>query len=146
MDSRERAKIGDRQLGFIFHSFNLIADLTVCQSAELPLTNRGMRVAERSEHVHRALKRVGTGHRIKHYPSQLSGGPQQSVALARALAGDPEILLANDPTGNLDSKNRDAMMNLLIENPVNGLASAMFGGSHRMLNHLFAVQRSCMPV
>ena len=109
----ERARIRNREIGFIFQAFNLIGDLTVYENVELPLTYRGMAGAERKQRVHDALERVGMGHRVKHYPSQLSGGQQQRVAVARALAGDPAILLADEPTGNLDSTNGEAVMELL---------------------------------
>ncbi len=111
----ERAKIRNREVGFIFQSFNLIGDLTVYENVELPLTYRGMSAAERKERVTEALERVGMAHRAKHLPSQLSGGQQQRVAVARAVAGDPAILLADEPTGNLDSKNGEAVMELLRE-------------------------------
>src|ERR671938_1802719 len=111
----ERARIRNREIGFIFQAFNLIGDLTVYENVELPLTYRGMGSAERKKRVHEALERVGMSHRVKHYPSQLSGGQQQRVAVARALAGDPSILLADEPTGNLDSANSEAVMNLLKE-------------------------------
>jgi putative ABC transport system ATP-binding protein len=111
----ERARIRNREIGFIFQAFNLIGDLTVYENVELPLTYRGMPSAERKKRVHEALERVGMSHRVKHYPSQLSGGQQQRVAVARALAGDPSILLADEPTGNLDSANGEAVMDLLRE-------------------------------
>src|SRR5438034_11670372 len=111
----ERARIRNREIGFIFQSFNLIGDLTVYENVELPLTYRGMPGAERKKRVHEALERVGMSHRVKQYPSQLSGGQQQRVAVARALAGDPSILLADEPTGNLDSANGEAVMDLLRE-------------------------------
>ncbi len=112
----ERARIRNREIGFIFQAFNLIGDLTVYENVELPLTYRGMPgAAERKKRVHEALERVGMSHRVKHYPSQLSGGQQQRVAVARALAGDPSILLADEPTGNLDSANGEAVMDLLRE-------------------------------
>lgn len=111
----ERARIRNREIGFIFQAFNLIGDLTVYENVELPLTYRGMGGAERKKRVHEALERVGMSHRVKHYPSQLSGGQQQRVAVARALAGDPSILLADEPTGNLDSANGEAVMDLLRE-------------------------------
>src|ERR1700683_283650 len=111
----ERARIRNREIGFIFQAFNLIGDLTVYENVELPLTYRGMPSSERKKRVHDALERVGMSHRIKHYPSQLSGGQQQRVAVARALAGDPSILLADEPTGNLDSANGEAVMELLAE-------------------------------
>ena len=111
----ERARIRNREIGFVFQAFNLIGDLTVYENVELPLTYRGMPSAERKKRVHDALERVGMSHRIKHYPSQLSGGQQQRVAVARALGGDPSILLADEPTGNLDSTNGEAVMELLRE-------------------------------
>src|SRR5213596_2708874 len=109
----ERARIRNREIGFIFQAFNLIGDLTVYENVELPLTYRGMPGAERKRRVQEALERVGMSHRMKHYPSQLSGGQQQRVAVARALSGDPLILLADEPTGNLDSANGEAVMSLL---------------------------------
>src|SRR5919199_6067296 len=111
----ERARIRNREIGFIFQAFNLIGDLTVYENVELPLTYRGMPSSERKRRVHDALERVGMSHRVKHYPAQLSGGQQQRVAVARALAGDPSILLADEPTGNLDSANGEAVMTLLKE-------------------------------
>src|ERR1700691_2796395 len=111
----ERASIRNREIGFIFQAFNLIGDLTVYENVELPLTYRGMPSTERKKRVHEALERVGMGHRVKHYPSQLSGGQQQRVAVARALGGDPSILLADEPTGNLDSANGEQVMDLLRE-------------------------------
>ncbi len=111
----ERARIRNREIGFIFQAFNLIGDLTVYENVELPLTYRGMPGSERKKRVQEALERVGMSHRVKHYPSQLSGGQQQRVAVARALAGDPSILLADEPTGNLDSANGEAVMDLLRE-------------------------------
>ena len=111
----ERARIRNREIGFIFQAFNLIGDLTVYENVELPLTYRGMAGDERKRKVHAALERVGMSHRMKHFPSQLSGGQQQRVAVARALAGDPSILLADEPTGNLDSANGEQVMDLLRE-------------------------------
>jgi putative ABC transport system ATP-binding protein len=109
----ERARIRNREIGFIFQSFNLIADLTVFENVELPLTYRGMSPAERKQRVAQALDDVGMGHRTKHLPSQLSGGQQQRVAVARAIAGEPSLLLADEPTGNLDSKSGESVMDLL---------------------------------
>ncbi len=111
----QRAVIRNREIGFIFQSFNLIGDLTVYENVELPLTYRGMSGAERQQRVKQGLERVGMSHRMNHYPSQLSGGQQQRVAVARALAGNPSILLADEPTGNLDSRNAKAVMELLQE-------------------------------
>jgi putative ABC transport system ATP-binding protein len=113
LSASQRARIRNREVGFIFQSFNLIGDLTVFENVELPLTYRGMPRAERQQRVQEALEKVGMAHRTKHYPSQLSGGQQQRVAVARALAGKPSILLADEPTGNLDSKNGEAVMELL---------------------------------
>jgi putative ABC transport system ATP-binding protein len=113
LNFNERARIRNREVGFIFQSFNLIGDLTIQENVELPLTYRGMMASERKRRVADALQKVGMEHRTKHYPSQLSGGEQQRVAVARALAGEPAILLADEPTGNLDSKNGEAVMQLL---------------------------------
>ncbi len=109
----DRARVRNRQIGFIFQAFNLVGDLTVYENVELPLNYRGMPASERQQRVTNALEQVGTAHRMKHYPSQLSGGQQQRVAVARAVAGDPAILLADEPTGNLDSQNGEAVMELL---------------------------------
>jgi putative ABC transport system ATP-binding protein len=111
----ERARIRNQEIGFIFQAFNLIGDLTVYENVELPLTYRGMPAKERKERVQEALERVGMSHRMKHYPSQLSGGQQQRVAVARAVVGKPSILLADEPTGNLDSRNSEQVMELLEE-------------------------------
>ena len=112
----ERARIRNREIGFIFQSFNLIGDLTVLENVELPLTYRSdMSAAERRRRAFESLERVGMGHRQRHFPNQLSGGQQQRVAVARALAGSPSILLADEPTGNLDSKNGEAVMELLAD-------------------------------
>src|SRR5450432_3830100 len=112
----ERSRIRNQEIGFIFQSFNLIGDLTVYENVELPLTYRQrMPAADRKKRVMEALERVGMAHRVRHYPSQLSGGQQQRVAVARALGGHPSILLADEPTGNLDSRNGEAVMELLSE-------------------------------
>ena len=113
LDFAERARIRNREVGFIFQSFNLIGDLTVQENVELPLTYRGLSGTERKQRVEESLEKVGMTHRMGHYPSQLSGGQQQRVAVARALAGKPSILLADEPTGNLDSRNGEAVMELL---------------------------------
>src|SRR6516162_4048462 len=113
LDFSDRARIRNQEIGFIFQSFNLIGDLTVYENVELPLTYRSMASAERKKRVQEVLERVGMAHRMKHYPSQLSGGQQQRVAVARALVGQPSILLADEPTGNLDSKNSEAVVDLL---------------------------------
>jgi putative ABC transport system ATP-binding protein len=109
----ERARVRNREIGFIFQAFNLIGDLNVYENVELPLTYRGIPSAERKTRVQSALEKVEMSHRMKHYPSQLSGGQQQRVAVARALAGSPSILLADEPTGNLDSKNGEGVIELL---------------------------------
>jgi len=111
----ERARTRNREIGFIFQSFNLIGDLTVFENVELPLTYRGMKSSERKTRCHAALERVGMAHRAKHLPSQLSGGQQQRVAVARAVVGEPLILLADEPTSNLDSKNGEMVMDLMRE-------------------------------
>src|SRR5437868_1696383 len=115
LDISQRSRIRNREIGFIFQSFNLIGDLNVYENVELPLTYRGMPSAERKQRVHNALERVGMNHRTKHYPAQLSGGQQQRVAVARAVVGSPSILLADEPTGNRDSTNSEAVMDLLKE-------------------------------
>jgi putative ABC transport system ATP-binding protein len=112
---RERAHIRNREIGFVFQAFNLIGDMTICENVELPLTYRGMAAGERKRRARQALERVGMAHRMNHYPAQLSGGQQQRVAVARAVAGDPPMLLADEPTGNLDSENGEAVMSLLHE-------------------------------
>ena len=122
-------------VGLIFQSFNLIGDLTVYENVELPLTYRGMRSAERKQRVTAALERVGMAHRAKHLPSQLSGGQQQRVAVARAVAGDPLILLADEPTGNLDSKNGEAVMELLSELHKEGATICMVTHDERYALH-----------
>ncbi|HVW85308.1 MAG TPA: ABC transporter ATP-binding protein [Bryobacteraceae bacterium] len=122
---QERARIRNREIGFIFQAFNLIGDLNVYENVELPLTYRGMPSSERKKAVMEALEKVGMSHRVKHYPSQLSGGQQQRVAVARALAGSPSVLLADEPTGNLDSVNGEAVMGLLKELHRNGATICM---------------------
>ena len=131
----ERARIRNREVGFIFQSFNLIGDLTVYENVELPLTYRGMSSSERKTRVQNALERVGMSHRMKHYPSQLSGGQQQRVAVARAVAGDPVILLADEPTGNLDSTNGEAVMELLRELHRGGATICMVTHDPRYARH-----------
>ncbi len=122
---QERARIRNREIGFIFQAFNLIGDLNVYENVELPLTYRGMPSSERKKAVMDALEKVGMSHRVKHYPSQLSGGQQQRVAVARALAGSPSVLLADEPTGNLDSVNGEAVMGLLKDLHSNGATIVM---------------------
>ena len=135
LNHSQRARIRNREVGFIFQSFNLIGDLTVFENVELPLTYRGMNAAERKQRVTQALERVGMAHRMKHYPSQLSGGQQQRVAVARALGGKPAILLADEPTGNLDSKNGEAVMELLRELHREGATICMVTHDPRFARH-----------
>ena len=135
LSMRDRALIRNRRIGFIFQSFNLIGDLSVYENVELPLTYRGMRAAERKERVNEALEKVGMAHRTKHLPSQLSGGQQQRVAVARALVGRPLILLADEPTGNLDSKNGEAVMTLLADLHREGSTICMVTHDERYARH-----------
>jgi putative ABC transport system ATP-binding protein len=131
----DRSRIRNREIGFIFQSFNLIGDLNVYENVELPLTYRGMSAPERKGRVQHALERVGMNHRTKHYPSQLSGGQQQRVAVARALAGTPSILLADEPTGNLDSRNAEAVMDLLRDLHREGATICMVTHDPRFARH-----------
>ena len=131
----ERARIRNREVGFIFQSFNLIGDLTVYENVELPLTYRGLKSSDRRERVNSALERVGMAHRAKHLPSQLSGGQQQRVAVARAVAGEPSILLADEPTGNLDSTNGESVMELLRELHKQGSTICMVTHDPRYARH-----------
>src|SRR5438128_3982066 len=131
----ERARIRNRRIGFIFQAFNLIGDLTVAENVELPLTYRGMSGSERTKRVQQALEKVGMSHRAKHYPVQLSGGQQQRVAVARAVVGDPAILLADEPTGNLDSTNGGAVMELLRDLHRNGATICMVTHDPRYAQH-----------
>ena len=135
LSASERAQVRNRQIGFIFQSFNLIGDLTVAENVELPLIYRGMPAAERKPKVKTALEKVAMAHRINHYPSQLSGGQQQRVAVARALVGDPAILLADEPTGNLDSQNGESVMNLLRELHQGGATLCMVTHDDRFARH-----------
>ena len=135
LDVSQRATIRNREIGFIFQSFNLIGDLTVYENVELPLTYRGMSSSERKQRVMQSLERVGMTHRVKHYPSQLSGGQQQRVAVARALGGSPSILLADEPTGNLDSRNAEAVMELLRELHREGATICMVTHDPRFARH-----------
>lgn len=131
----DRARIRNREVGFVFQAFNLIGDLTVYENVELPLTYRGTPSAERKTKVQNALERVGMAHRMKHYPAQLSGGQQQRVAVARAVVGDPSILLADEPTGNLDSANGEAVMGLLKELHDSGATICMVTHDPRYARH-----------
>jgi len=135
LDAAERARVRNRQIGFIFQAFNLIGDLTVYENVELPLTYRGLSSNDRKERVQAALEKVGMSHRVKHYPAQLSGGQQQRVAVARALAGSPSILLADEPTGNLDSKNGEAVMHLLADLHREGSTICMVTHDPRFAKH-----------
>ena len=131
----ERSRIRNREIGFIFQAFNLIGDLTVYENVELPLTYRGTPAAERKKRVQESLERVGMAHRMKHYPSQLSGGQQQRVAVARALVGSPSIMLADEPTGNLDSRNGEAVMELLRDLHRQGATICMVTHDPRYARH-----------
>jgi len=131
----QRARIRNLQVGFIFQSFNLVDDLTVYENVELPLTYRTGGVTDRRKKVREALERVGMSHRMKHYPAQLSGGQQQRVAVARAIVGDPAIVLADEPTGNLDSKNGEAVMNLMRELNRDGATICMVTHDPRYAKH-----------
>jgi putative ABC transport system ATP-binding protein len=135
LNMADRARIRNREIGFIFQSFNLIGDLSVFENVELPLTYRGMKPAERKTRVTEALEKVGMAHRAKHLPSQLSGGQQQRVAVARALVGHPLILLADEPTGNLDSRNGEAVMDLLRELHQQGATICMVTHDPRFTRH-----------
>jgi putative ABC transport system ATP-binding protein len=152
---QERARIRNREIGFIFQAFNLIGDLSVYENVELPLTYRGMPNSERKRAVMEALDKVGMTHRVKHYPSQLSGGQQQRVAVARALAGSPAVLLADEPTGNLDSTNGEAVMTLMKDLHRGGATICMVTHDPRYATlaqrsiHLFdgkiVEERTCEP-
>jgi putative ABC transport system ATP-binding protein len=135
LDFAQRARIRNREIGFIFQSFNLIGDLTVFENVELPLSYRGLASQERRTAALAALDKVGMSHRLNHYPSQLSGGQQQRVAVARALVGNPSILLADEPTGNLDSKNGDAVMDLLRDLHRDGATICMVTHDPRFARH-----------
>jgi putative ABC transport system ATP-binding protein len=135
LSASQRAHIRNREIGFIFQAFNLIGDLTVKENVELPLTYRGMPAAERNKRVTDALERVGMGHRVGHYPAQLSGGQQQRVAVARAIAGTPSVLLADEPTGNLDSTNGEQVMGLLQELHREGATIVMVTHDPRYAEH-----------
>jgi putative ABC transport system ATP-binding protein len=135
LSASDRARVRNRQIGFIFQAFNLIGDLTVYENVELPLTYRGMPSDDRRKRVQSALERVGMSHRMKHFPAQLSGGQQQRVAVARAVAGDPAILLADEPTGNLDSTNGEAVMELLRELHQGGATICMVTHDARYARH-----------
>ena len=135
LSAADRARVRNRQIGFIFQAFNLIGDLTVYENVELPLTYRGMSAADRKQRVQQALEKVGMSHRMKHYPAQLSGGQQQRVAVARAVAGDPAILLADEPTGNLDSSNGESVMELLQELHKGGATICMVTHDPRYARH-----------
>ena len=135
LNMAERARIRNREIGFIFQSFNLIGDLTVFENVELPLTYRGMKSAERKTRANEALEKVGMAHRSRHLPSQLSGGQQLRVAVARALVGSPLIMLADEPTGNLDSRNGEAVMDLLRELHRQGSTICMVTHDPRFTRH-----------
>lgn len=135
----QRAQIRNREVGFIFQSFNLIGDMSVHENVELPLTYRGLDANERKKRVSDALEKVGMAHRAKHLPSQLSGGQQQRVAVARAIAGHPSILLADEPTGNLDTSNGETVMELLSELHRGGSTICMVTHDQRYAHHALRV-------
>jgi putative ABC transport system ATP-binding protein len=135
LPAKDRARVRNREIGFIFQSFNLIGDLTVFENVELPLTYRGMPTSERRDRVTAALERVGMAHRSKHLPSQLSGGQQQRVAVARAVAGEPAMMLADEPTGNLDSKSGESVMELLRQLHETGATICMVTHDPRYARH-----------
>ena len=139
LSAADRARVRNRQIGFVFQAFNLIGDLTVYENVELPLTYRtgdaALSASERRRRVTEALERVGMAHRQKHYPAQLSGGQQQRVAVARAVVGDPAILLADEPTGNLDSANGESVMELLRELHRGGATVCMVTHDPRYAQH-----------
>ena len=141
LGGKARALTRNREIGFVFQSFNLLGDLSVAENVGLPLTYRGMSAAERKARVERALERVGMSHRARHHPSQLSGGQQQRVAVARAVAGDPAILLADEPTGNLDSANGEAVMALLDELHASGATICIVTHDPRFAGHAERVVR-----
>jgi len=135
LSAADRARIRNREIGFVFQAFNLIGDLTVKENVELPLTYRAMPAAERQRRVQEALEKVAMSHRMSHYPSQLSGGQQQRVAVARAIAGTPSVLLADEPTGNLDSANSEQVMSLLHELHGEGATICMVTHDPRYADH-----------
>jgi len=135
LTASERARIRNREVGFIFQSFNLIGDLTVYENVELPLTYRGIDTETRRKMVHEALEKVGMSHRTKHDPAQLSGGQQQRVAVARAIVGKPSIVLADEPTGNLDSRNGESVMNLIRDLHREGATICMVTHDPRYAKH-----------
>jgi putative ABC transport system ATP-binding protein len=132
---RERARLRNEAIGFIFQSFNLIGDLTVFENVELPLVYRNTPAGQRRRLVREALERVAMEHRLNHFPSQLSGGQQQRVAVARALVGHPLILLADEPTGNLDSRSGERVMELLKELHQGGATICMVTHDPRYLKY-----------
>jgi putative ABC transport system ATP-binding protein len=135
LTAADRARIRNREIGFVFQAYNLIGDLTVKENVELPLTYRGMAATERTRRVQEALEKVGMSHRTSHYPNQLSGGQQQRVAVARAIAGSPSVLLADEPTGNLDSANGEQVMALLRELHSEGSTICMVTHDPRYAEH-----------
>lgn len=135
LDHSAMARFRNKQIGFIFQDFNLIGDMTVFENVELPLTHQNMPKAERRKRVIECLQKVDMARRADHYPAQLSGGQQQRVAVARALVGNPSIILADEPTGNLDSKNGDAVMQLLEDLNQQGVTICMVTHDSRYANH-----------
>jgi putative ABC transport system ATP-binding protein len=135
LSASQRARIRNREVGFIFQSFNLIGDLNVYENVELPLTYQKMPKARRKQRVQDALEKVSMAHRMKHFPSQLSGGQQQRVAVARAIVTEPSILLADEPTGNLDSANGDIVMEMLEHLHKQGSTICMVTHDPRYADH-----------
>ena len=131
LQEKERTRLRKGVIGFVFQSFNLIDELNVFENVELPLTYLGIKKAERKQMVNDMLKRMNISHRAKHYPQQLSGGQQQRVAIARAVITNPKLILADEPTGNLDSKNGQEVMNLLTELNQEGTTVVMVTHSKR---------------
>src|SRR3954467_13331067 len=139
LTAKERARARNRQIGFIFQSFNLLGDMTVAENVALPLTYRGMTTVEQKAHVERALERVGMTERARHYPAQLSGGQQQRVAVPRPVPAEPAILLADEPTGNLDSRNGEAVMRLLADLHQSGATVCMVTHDPRFADNAMRV-------
>lgn len=141
LDDRERSRVRNEKIGFIFQSFNLIPDLDIFDNVDVPLRYRGLKGAERKRRIEESLEMVGLASRLRHYPAQLSGGQQQRVAIARALAGEPRFLLADEPTGNLDSNMARSVLDLLTEINDQGVTIIMvtheLGLAHRARRNIF---------
>jgi len=136
LHEKDRTRVRKGKIGFVFQSFNLIDELNVFENVELPLTYLGMKASERKQRVHDILKRMAISHRAQHFPQQLSGGQQQRVAIARAVVTNPKLILADEPTGNLDSKNGAEVMNLLTE--LNGEGTTVIMVTHSQHDASFA--------